>query len=289
MVRGMTIRVALKEGTKQLKEITEASWLDASLVLSYVLGCEKWYLTAHDNEVMDEQKLKEYFDLIEKRLRGVPVQYIIMKQEFMSFNFFVNGSVLIPRPDTEILVEEVIRYISTLPKETTIHILDIGTGSGCIPISIAKFAENTRFKAVDISKEALEVAEKNASILGVAERIEFIQSDLFQRIGEDYFDIIVSNPPYIPTKVIESLQVEVRKYEPEKALDGGEDGLHYYRRIIAEGFKYLKPGGILAMEIGYDQAEEIKRIIDDFKDYNNFRVIKDLGGRDRVICTNRMA
>jgi len=283
----MTIDEANKAGINILKECCETAWLDASVILGYVLNKERWYLIAHSEEKLTQDELTEYLKLINRRLSGVPTQYITGRQEFMSLNFFVNESVLIPRSDTEVIVEEILRYISKVPKEKIIKLLDVGTGSGCIALSIAKYTNNTKIKAIDISEEALKVAKKNACTLGLEDKVEFIFSDLFDNIGQESFDIIVSNPPYIPSGIIESLQVEVRKNEPWLALDGGEDGLDYYRRIIAEGIDILKLGGLLIFEIGYDQAEAVRLIISDFKEYYGYEIIKDLANRDRCITVFR--
>lgn len=284
----MTIGEANKEGINILKECCETAWLDVSVILGYVLNKERWYLIAHSEENITQDELSEYMKLLNRRLSGVPTQYITGCQEFMSLNFFVNESVLIPRSDTEVVVEEILKYISKVPKEKTLRLLDIGTGSGCIALSIAKYTSNIKIKAVDISEEALKVAKRNASTLGVEDKVEFILSDLFENLGQETFDIIVSNPPYIPSRIIESLQVEVKNNEPWLALDGGEDGLDYYRRIIAEGLYRLKPGGLLSFEIGYDQAEAVRLIINKVKGYDGYEVIKDLANRDRgvTVCRN---
>lgn len=287
MVSGMTIGEAVKEGTKILTECCNVSWLDASVILGYVLGKERWHLVAHSEEILPTAIVDEYFCLINKRLSGMPVQYITGHQEFMSLNFFVDQSVLIPRPETEILVEEVLRVISTFPKEQIVYIADMGTGSGCIAISIAKSTENTLIKAVDISEEALKVAGKNAQELGVADRIGFMRSDMFENITGESFDIIVSNPPYISSEVIDGLQVEVREYEPNIALDGGRDGLDYYRRIITDGCGYLKPGGKMMFEIGCEQGEAIWELVNKSGYYKDFRIVKDLAGKNRIIDISR--
>jgi len=283
----MTIGEAVKKGTDILKECTDVSWLDAAVILGHVLKKKKWYLLAHQEEVLPEPVIDEYFSCLDKRLSGMPVQYITGHQEFMSLNFFVNQQVLIPRSDTETLVEEVLRIISTFPKEKTIHIADLCTGSGCIAVSTARNASNTLIKAADISRDALNVAEMNAELLGVKDRIEFICSDLFENVSGHSFDIIMSNPPYIASDVIESLQIEVKKYEPRIALNGGVDGLDFYRRIISEGYKYLVPGGLLILEIGFEQANAVKEISSSNKNYCSFKVIKDLAGNDRVVTIVR--
>lgn len=288
MVKGdtMTIKEAVNAASSKLKNHAGTPALDAYVIMGSVTGKERWYLISHEDETLPEETLKEYFLLIDKRLGGMPVQYITGCQEFMSLNFFVNKSVLVPRPDTEILVEEAIKHISALPEGRKIKVLDIGTGSGCIAISIAKYTKEVEVTAVDISMDALAAAERNAVFLGVKDKVEFICSDLFEKVDKS-FDVIVSNPPYIPSALIGGLQTEVRVYEPHQALDGGEDGLDYYRRLVQEGFAHLNPGGVMMFEIGYDQAVDIRQIINEFEGYNNFAVIRDLAGLDRVVTISR--
>ncbi len=283
----MRIREVLEKAAQLLSVCCDTPRLDASVILAHVLGRESWYLAAHDDEALPEKVKNEYFSLIDLRLSGVPVQYLTGHKEFMSLDFFVDRSVLIPRADTEILVEEVLGYISTQYRGRTVYIADVGTGSGCIAISLAKYAPNAEVTAMDISDEALRVAIKNAHSIGVSDRIRFIRSDLFSSLSNEHFDIIVSNPPYIPSQQIRSLQAEVRQQEPSLALDGGEDGLDYYRRLIHDACVFLKPGGLLGLEIGYEQAEHVREIADRSECYSGFRVTKDLAGRDRVVTISR--
>lgn len=286
--KGPTIRSILNQGFIILKQYTDIPKLEASVILSHVLGKEDWYLIAHEDELVSNEVANRYFSLINQRLNGMPVQYIIGHQEFMALDFIVNQSVLIPRPETEVLVEEIIEYISHLPKDETIYIADIGTGSGCIGISILRYTTNTYVIATDISDEALRIARRNAELLGVTDRIEFICCDLFTGIKSNNLDVIVSNPPYIPTEEIEKLQIEVKKFEPRIALDGGGDGLEFYRRIINEGYLYLKPGGLLALEIGFNQADPVKSLVERNGNYSSFRIIKDLAQKDRVVVMRRI-
>ena len=218
--------------------------------------------------------LREYtkfIKLINKRVSGIPYAYIVGHKEFMKLDFEVNKNVLIPREDTETLVQEVIK----LDKK---KILDMCTGSGCIAISLAKYISNSIVDAVDISEKALSMARLNAKKNGVS--INFIKSNLFAEV-EDKYDIIVSNPPYIKTEDLKNLQKEV-KSEPIKALDGGDTGLYFYKKIIEEAKKYLNKTGILAFEIGYDQAEDVSNLLKE-NGYDRIEVIKDLSGNDRVI------
>ena len=199
----------------------------------------------------------------------------------MKMNFFVNEDVLIPRPDTEVLVEEVIEITKRLTRP---RILDLCTGSGAIAISVAKYAQNADLFASDISKNAIQVAKKNARTNGVQDRIEFIESDLFENIPKMKFDIIVTNPPYIKRKEISKLDKEVQQ-EPKMALDGGIDGLDFYRRISNNAYEYLKYNGYLCMEIGYDQKDFVLNILDCEKRYSDTYSKKDLYGNDRIIVT----
>ena len=223
-----------------------------------------------------EEQIREYIQVIDKIIEGIPLQYITNSQEFYGLNFYVDENVLIPQPDTEILVEEVLKIAKDGNK-----ILDICTGSGCIGISIASNIENVQITMSDISKKALKVAEKNAKSNEVIEKVELMQSDMFEKI-DSTFDIIVSNPPYIETKVIKNLDKQVQK-EPIIALDGGEDGLVFYRKIIKEAPKYLKEKGCLCLEIGYDQKEKVVELIKKEEIYTEIKEIKDLSGNDRVI------
>ena len=228
------------------------------------------------------------------------MQYVTNKQEFMGLEFYVDENVLIPQPDTEILVEEVIDICKNLNAHNNsykdgnnecIKILDLCTGSGAIGISIAKNIENSKITLSDISKKALEVAKQNCkNIIGYtnsenSNKIKIIQSDLFENIN-DKFDIIVSNPPYIKSEVIETLDKEVQN-EPKIALDGGKDGLEIYRRIIDESYKYLKLNGYLALEIGYDQKEDVIDLIKNTKKYTHIYSKKDLAGKDRIVICKK--
>ena len=217
------------------------------------------------------REYSKFMKIINKRASGIPYAYIVGHKEFMKLDFEVNKNVLIPREDTEILVQEVIN----LNKK---KILDMCTGSGCIAISLAKYIENSIVDAVDVSKKALTIAKLNAKKNNVC--INFIESNLFTEV-DDQYEIIVSNPPYIKTEDLKDLQVEV-KNEPMKALDGGKTGLYFYKKIIKDAKKYLKLNGVLALEIGYDQAEEVTDLLKE-NGYNEIKIIKDLSGNDRVV------
>ncbi len=276
----MTIREALTKGMIILKNNNiETPKLKARLLLQYILKKPRQYLIVYDNKEIDKKEQWEYFVNIEKLTNGVPLQHITHTQEFMKMDFFVNENVLIPRPDTEILVEEVIKIAKKIEKP---RILDLCTGSGAIAISIAKNVPTAEVYAIDISEKALEVAKKNANRLDA--NVKFVKSNLFSNIGKIKFDIIVSNPPYIKKEDIKLLSEEVRN-EPIIALDGGYDGLDFYRKISSQAIEYLKFGSYLCFEIGYDQKEDVTEIIKDTKRYNDIYSKKDLYGNDRIIIS----
>jgi len=277
----MTIKQLLTKGMIMLKSNQiESPKLKARLLLQYVLNKKREQLIIYDNEQITVAQEKAYIQNIEKLIKGIPLQHITNSQEFMKMNFFVNSDVLIPRPDTEILVEEAIKLGKEKKNPT---ILDLCTGSGAIAVSIAKYLPNAKVYASDISPKALEVAKINARNNEVQDKIEFINSDLFEKI-EGKFDIIVSNPPYIRTEVIKTLDEEVQK-EPMLALDGGKDGLDFYRKIVEEAYSHLKFDSYLCFEIGYDQKEEVTEIVKKAKVYADTYCKKDLYGNDRVIVT----
>ena len=213
--------------------------------------------------------------MLEKRSAHIPLQQIIGRQSFMGLDFYVDENVLIPRQDTELLVEEALKEL-----HDGMRILDMCTGSGCILLSLLKYSNDCEGIGADISEEALKVVERNRVQLGL-ENAAFIRSDLFEAV-EGKFDLLVSNPPYICSDVIDTLMPEVREHEPRQALDGSADGLHFYRRILAECRAYLKPGGMLLFEIGYDQGEAVKRLMEE-NGFLEVEVKKDYGGLDRVV------
>ena len=278
----MLIKEAMRKGTILLKtnNIQEPN-LKSRLLMQYILNKPRQYMLIHDNEELTNKQEKAYLENIEKMIKGVPLQHITHSQEFMKMNFYVNENVLIPRPDTEILVEEVIN----IDKKTNAKkILDLCTGSGAIAISLAKYIENSQITAVDISEEALRIAKLNAVNNNVEDKITFVKSDLFENIVKEKYDIIVSNPPYIKKDFMKKLDKEVQQ-EPYIALDGGYDGLDFYRKIISEGYQYLKFKGYLCMEIGYDQKQEVFDIIKSQEKYSNTYSKIDLGGNDRIVVT----
>ena len=276
----MTIKQAITKGMIMLKSNNvESPKLKARLLLQYVLDKPRQYIIVYDNKEIDKQQQWQYFVNIEKLTKGIPLQHITHRQEFMKMDFFVDENVLIPRPDTEILVEEVIKIAQ---KYNSPRILDLCTGSGAIAISLKKFVPNADITAVDISEKALEIAQKNAEKLEA--KINFVKSNLFDKLDNKKFDIIVSNPPYIRKDEIKKLSEEVQK-EPKIALDGGEDGLDFYRIIAEQAIIYLKTGSFLCFEIGYNQKNDVIKIIEDEQNYKNTYCKKDLYGNDRIIIT----
>lgn len=278
----MNIRDAIVEYSKQLDIISDTPRLDVEILLQKALGgVDRLYIHLNLSEELEIEQEEIFLRLIEERLKGRPIAYIVNNREFMGLDFYVKEGVLIPRPDTEILVEEIIELCKD---KDDLDILDIGTGSGAITVSLAKYIEKSRLTSLDISEIALEIAKKNAKSNGVIDKINFIKSDLFQQIvGTNLkFDIIVSNPPYIRKRDIDELHTQVKDYEPYNALEGGIDGLDFYRNITEQSKNYLKPGGILAYEVGHDQAEEVVKIMQN-NGYNKIYIKKDLQGIDRVV------
>ena len=279
----MTIKEALTKGMIILKNNNiETPKLKARLLLQFILKKDRQYLIVYDNKEIDKKEQWEYFVNIEKLVNGMPLQHITHTQEFMKMDFFVNENVLIPRPDTEILVEEVIKIAKTIDNP---QILDLCTGSGAIGISIAKNIQSAEVSAIDISEKALEVAKKNANNLQA--KVKFKKSNLFNNMGKTKFDIIVSNPPYIKKEDIKLLSNDVQK-EPQIALDGGYDGLDFYRKIANEAIDYMKFESYLCLEIGFDQKEEVIEILKNTQYYTDIYCKKDLCGNDRIIIAKVM-
>lgn len=278
----MTIKQAIIKGTTILKlDNISTPKMKTRLLLQYVLKKPRQYLIVYDNKELTKKEEQEYLKYIQMVKNGEPIEHITHQKEFMKLNFYVDKNVLIPRQDTEALVEEIIKIAKHIKAK---KILDLCTGSGAIAVALAKYIENIQITALDISSKAIDIATKNARINNVEDRITFVESNLFDSLAEEKYDIIVSNPPYIKRKVIEKLDKEVRK-EPIIALDGGEDGLDFYRKIIDNGYKYLKYGGYIGLEIGYDQKEDVTKIIKEKQHYKNTFCKKDLYDNDRVIIT----
>ncbi len=277
----MDYRTVYQTGIEQLERagIAEAK-LDARLLLEYACDTDHSTLFAHPDREVSDKELEEYRELLARREQREPVAYILGNWDFMGLTFRVNSDVLIPEQDSELLVEEAMRFC-----EDGMKVLDLCTGSGCIGLSLLRFTNYTNLVATDISAKALDVARSNAESLGLSDRATFIETDLFPEIPDKdkRYDLILSNPPYIASSVIEGLAPEVRDYEPRLALDGDEDGLAFYRRIVQNAGDYLYSSGYLIMEIGYDQAEAVTGLMEADGRYHDIEVIKDYGGNDRVI------
>ena len=261
-----------------LKACVPSPFMEAEIILGHIILKDSLYIKTHPDLTLTEETEKLAYSLCQRRAKGEPVAYITGTKEFMSLEFEVNSNVLIPRPDTEIITEYIIeKYRNRAPK-----ILDLCTGSGAIAISLAKYIVNSQITATDISKDALEVAERNAKKHNVDQRIDFLVKDALKDYEfSDKFDIVVSNPPYIETSVISSLMKDVSEYEPKLALDGGEDGLIFYKKTVNNIRKILKPGGELVFEIGYNQGKSVSEIME--KDFSFVQVSKDFGNNDRMV------
>ncbi|MDR1684688.1 MAG: peptide chain release factor N(5)-glutamine methyltransferase [Elusimicrobiota bacterium] len=278
----ITIRQLVEEGTKQLKaaNIDEAQ-THGELIAAFVLNKSRTYITAFGGNIVFEKDERLFRQILEEKLKGRPLAHIIGTTEFYGRIFNVSPTVLIPRPETEELIEQAVKHLTIKQPQ---NILDLCTGSGCVAITLAFLFHSAAVVSADISKEALAVALKNAQNLNVAKRINFVQSDLFEKI-ENRFDFIVSNPPYIPSEVIATLSPEVRR-EPKLALDGGATGLEVIERIVKDAPKYLNPRGTLALEIGYDQAAKAVKL---FKPRNWHKPVigKDISGVERFVFAQR--
>jgi release factor glutamine methyltransferase len=295
----LSVKEILNIGQRRLQDagVSDAA-LDSKLLYCFMTGITSGRLFIMYQNILQDGQCDEYFRLIDERASGKPLQYITGTQEFMGLEFDVNESVLIPRQDTETMVEDVISVIKdgALRGESLEgtgrqewDILDLCTGSGAIGISLAKLLTGVKVNVTcsDVSKAALEVARKNAGKLGVSKNIKFAEGDMFApfdgRFKKKKFDLIASNPPYIESDVIPTLQTEVRDHEPMSALDGGEDGLDFYRVIAREAGEFLKKRGILFLEIGCDQGNAVRELLTEAEGYSDVRCLKDLAGRDRII------
>ena len=272
----MTYREAIVLGEKNLQQadIADAK-TDSWLLLAMACKIDHTYYYMHIDEEMSEEQVREFEVLIKKRAERVPLQYITGEQEFMGLTFHVNSNVLIPRQDTETLVEEALKVIKPGMK-----VMDMCTGSGCVLISILKNAHDVEGIGYDISKQAINVAKENAKFNEVPAVFE--RSDLFEDVVENDFDVIVSNPPYIPTDVVATLMPEVSQFEPREALDGKGDGLYFYSKILEQCKNYMKPDGYILFEIGCEQGDAVSTMMR-LAGFSEVRVIKDLARNDRVV------
>lgn len=278
----MNISEALSKGYNLLKEAEIESYIiDTQLLLSRVLNVDKLYLIMNRNEELPKEVEVRFEELLSKRKEKMPIAYILNDVEFMGLHYYVKEGVLIPRPDTEILVEECLTIIKNNKLKT---VCDMCCGSGAIGLAIGKYVESTRVWLYDISDTAIEVSERNRESFGLKERTNIVKSDLFEvplneRVS---FDMIVSNPPYIEEHVIPTLMEDVKNFEPHLALSGGPDGLEFYRRICEEGKENLNPGGYMCFEIGYNQEQETKELLRE-NGFVDVYSLRDLGGNFRVV------
>jgi release factor glutamine methyltransferase len=279
---GTTLHELIKQGEEILRAYHKLdAAIDARLLMCYLLGCKDITLILNRDEMISPHVEESYMYLIAKRTQGIPLQYITKSQEFMGLEFYVDERVLIPRQDTETLVETIL----DIAKQEPLHqVVEIGVGSGCISISLAHYRKDMNITAIDISQEALEVTLKNTRYHHVEDRISCIKSDLFDAYkgAANTLDLIVSNPPYISREDCKSLMHEVEGYEPRIALTDGSDGLTFYRRISKEAKVFLKPNGLIAYEIGYNQSEAVMHILSQ-EGFYNIQTLKDLPGKDRVV------
>lgn len=281
-----TIATALNYAvaTLSLNENIETKRLDAEILLCHILGCERIDLTLNRDKILDESSLCVFNEYINRRLNCEPISYITGKKEFMSLDFFVEKGVLIPRPDTEILVEEIIKTYNG----KSAKILDLCTGSGAIAVSLAHYLKDSMITAVDKFDVCINIAKKNAQNNGVSDRVSVIKEDVLELSDiEGDFDCIVSNPPYIEKDTLPTLPSDVKDFEPSYALDGGNDGLIFYRKITEFAKRKLSSDGILAYEIGFNQGQTVPEIIRKTGSFKDIKIIKDLSGLDRVVIAKK--
>ena len=279
-----TYRELYEEGRRILEQagLPDAA-LDARFLLEEVCGTNLQTLLVFPEKKVTEEEVNQYRAFVQRRKDREPTAMILGEWDFMGLTFRLNKSTLIPEQDTEVLVETALEELKRRgPGEAPLRILDLCTGSGCILLSLLHELRNACGLGTDLSEEALEAARENAVRLGLQERAAFRQGDLWEPVGDERFDLIVSNPPYVPTDVIPTLEPEVRCGEPYAALDGGEDGLVFYRRILKEAAGHLKPSGIIIVESGFDEAAQIAALMQDQK-LRGIRTVKDYGGLDRVV------
>lgn len=279
-----TYRELYEEGRRILEQagLPDAA-LDARFLLEEVCGTNLQTLLVFPEKKVTEEEVNQYRAFVQRRKDREPTAMILGEWDFMGLTFRLNKSTLIPEQDTEVLVETALEELKRRGLgEAPLRILDLCTGSGCILLSLLHELRNAGGLGTDLSEEALEAARENAVRLGLQERAAFRQGDLWEPVGDERFDLIVSNPPYVPTEVIPTLEPEVRCGEPYAALDGGEDGLVFYRRIMREAAGHLKPSGIIIVESGFDEAPQIAALMQDQK-LRGIRIVKDYGGLDRVV------
>ncbi len=282
----LTLHEVLRRGEEILKAYQKLdAAIDAKLLMCYLLNCKSISLVLNRDEIISRQLQESYMYLIAKRSKGIPLQYITKSQEFMGLDFYVDERVLIPRQDTETLVETI---IDMSKKETINNIVEVGCGSGCISIALAHFIPDVKITAIDISQDALEVTLKNAVMHNVSSQVTCKKSDLLNAFDADSesVDLVVSNPPYISKYEYHTLMKEIRDYEPKIALTDELDGLTFYRKISKDAKAFLRPSGIIAYEVGYNQSEAVGNILAD-EGFSDIKVIADLAQKDRVVTARR--
>ena len=257
--------------------------VDAEWLLSEITGLSRTQLNMDGHKSISEEQLQRFNSLLQRRLDGEPIQYILGEQSFYGYDFIVDEHVLIPRFETEELVEKAIKWAK---EEGATKFIDMCTGSGCIGLTLLKECPNMSGILVDLSTEALKIASRNATRLNLENKVKLIHSDLFDQVPSGEVDLILSNPPYIVTEVIKGLEAEVRMSEPYMALDGGDDGLIFYRHIIKSAKEFLRIQGLLIVEIGYDQMEQVKKIFSD-EGYSHIKGFQDMSGKDRIVLAKR--
>lgn len=278
----MKIKDIINYGVAMIKN-TESPSLETQMMIAKVIEKDRLYIMLNLEEDIDESKVEIIKTMIDKRKSSYPLQYILGEREFWGMDFKVSEGVLIPRQDTEILIEETLKKLKDNKHKSNLKGFEIGVGSGIISITLLKEIETLTMIGVDINDKAIELTKANALKHEVNDRLCILNSNLFEKINkENQFDFIISNPPYIETKVIDSLQEDIKQHEPKLALDGGEDGLDFYRAIIEQSKSYISPEGFIAFEIGYNQAEAVKKIFVE-NGYPNVTIAKDLAGFDRVV------
>lgn len=260
----------------------------AEILLACALGTDRIHLYMHHDQPLEKPELARFKGFIQRRLQREPVAYIVGRKGFWSLDLEVTPAVLIPRPETERLVEAALAWLAGRPADRPARILDLGTGSGAIVLALASEADRHRFFASDVSAEAVGVARRNAAATGLSERVRFFVGDWLHAVRPSpAFDLIVSNPPYVATREWAGLQPEIVRYEPRRALDGDADGLHGYRAIVGEAHRYLRPGGALMVEIGCGQRRAVERIAERSGAYEAYGCLKDYGGHDRVVTMHK--
>lgn len=299
-----SVREALKESIELLTPITDNPRREAEMLICHVLEWDRLKLFLNDQERMSSYQNDLFMALVKRREAGEPLQYLTGTQGFMGLDFEVAPGVLIPRNDTELLVETALKHLNSIsenlkkqetdlnpPEVESLRVLDLGTGSGVVALSVAYYNKKVSAVGVDVSKAALDLAYKNRQVLGLEDRVKLIESDMFaylEAAESESFDLIVSNPPYIPTEEIDMLQTEVRLHEPRLALDGGPDGLSPYRMLAGLALKPLVNGGRIALEIGHDQADRVKELLLDVGGWEKVECYRDLQGNDRVVTALKM-